>query len=81
MSGHEHQPHIRSWNVEGIREEAAERLDEPTARTLLDKIKAGLDELRDAIIQLWEGRGWVALGDSSWDDLCQAEFQLKLQLP
>ena len=37
-------------------------LDKATARALVDKIKQGLDEIRDVIIQLWEGQGWVVLG-------------------
>jgi hypothetical protein len=57
------------------------QLDRPAARALVDQITVGLDQLRDAVIQLWEGRGWLALGYSSWDDLCSAEFRMRLQLP
>jgi hypothetical protein len=56
-------------------------LDKATARGLVDKITASLDEIRDAIIQLWDGKGWVTLGYPSWQDLCEAEFRMKLQLP
>jgi hypothetical protein len=56
-------------------------LDKATARGLVDKIKASLDGIRDAIIQLWVGQGWITLGYSSWEDLCEAEFRMNLQLP
>jgi hypothetical protein len=58
-----------------------EVLDEAAARDLANKVKAGLDEVRDAIIQLREGRGWLVLGFSSWEDLCAAEFRMTLHLP
>jgi hypothetical protein len=48
-------------------------LDEATARRLVNQIKATLDELRDAIIELWDGQGWLALGYDSWHNLCMAE--------
>jgi hypothetical protein len=56
-------------------------LDKATARGLVDKITASLDEIRDAIIQLWDGKGWITLGYPSLQDLCEAEFRMKLQLP
>jgi hypothetical protein len=56
-------------------------LDEATARSLVDKITVSLDEIRDAIIQLYEGKGWITLGYPSWQDLCEAEFRMKLKIP
>jgi hypothetical protein len=56
-------------------------LDAASARGLVDRIKTTWQDMSDAIVQLWEGRGWPALDYDSWDDLCAAELNLKLQLP
>lgn len=52
-----------------------------TARRLVDRVKAGVDDLRDAITTLWDGQGWLALGYDSWDALCDAEFAVRIALP
>jgi transposase-like protein len=57
------------------------QLTHQQARALVDTISAGLDEIRVAIIQLWEGQGWTALGYDSWESLCTAEFRGGLHLP
>jgi hypothetical protein len=47
-----------------------------------DRTSLCLDELRDAIIELWDGQGRLALGYDSWHNLCMAEgLNLKLRLP
>jgi hypothetical protein len=59
----------------------SDTLDAATARRLVAKITASWQEMADAVVQLWQGQGWLALGYDSWDDLCAAELSLKLQLP
>lgn len=56
-------------------------ISESTARTLVDKVKASVDDLRDAITTLYDGRAWLALGYASWDDLCDTEFAVRIALP
>lgn len=56
-------------------------MDRVEARQLVDQIRAGLDDLRDAVIALWQGAGWLALGYPTWDDLCDAELRMRVQLP
>ena len=50
------------------------------ARTLVDNVRQSLEQVRDDILRLWSGRGWIALGYASWDELCDAEFRVRLQL-
>jgi transposase-like protein len=51
------------------------------ARAIVDRIKASVGAIHQDIVDLWEGQGWLALGYSSWDDLCDVEFAVRLALP
>jgi hypothetical protein len=58
--------------------EIVEVLTEAQARDLLDAIKVNLEDAADLADQLWAGRGWVALGYGSWDDMCKAEIRPRM---
>lgn len=49
-------------------------ITEDEARALISQIKISLTEVTDSIWKLYQGQGWIALGYSSWLDLCAAEF-------
>lgn len=51
------------------------------ARTLVDQLRESVDDLRDALVRLWAGRAWLALGYETWDALCDAEFAVRIALP
>lgn len=55
--------------------------DPERARELVDMIRAGVSVVRDALIEAFEGRAWVALGYADWQSLCDAEFGVRVQLP
>jgi len=57
-------------------------LDPAAARTLTDRIKVALEATWQMVIEAYQGRAWVALGYSSWDDYCTREFgTARLRLP
>jgi hypothetical protein len=45
------------------------------ARRLAERVRTRLDGARADILELYERRGWEALGYSSWEDCARAEFQ------
>ena len=49
-------------------------LGREAARALVATINQSAHELRTALIELYEGRGWEALGYASWRNCCEAEF-------
>lgn len=52
------------------------------ARELTDRIKVALGMTWEAIKDAYHGRAWSALGYSTWDDYCSAEFgSSRLRLP
>ncbi|HEY5985166.1 MAG TPA: hypothetical protein VIV12_02105 [Streptosporangiaceae bacterium] len=44
------------------------------AREFVEHVRASVDDLKDWIVRAVRGRAWVALGYSSWDQMCEAEF-------
>lgn len=52
------------------------------ARKITDQIKVAIEGSWLLIMQAYEGRAWVSLGYSSWDDYCTREFGAsRLRLP
>ncbi|KAF7277615.1 hypothetical protein GWI33_002970, partial [Rhynchophorus ferrugineus] len=52
------------------------------ARTLIDRIKVGVDAVWQLIVDAYQGRAWAALGYASWDECCTREFGTsRLRLP
>jgi len=49
-------------------------LSRETARGLIETINKSAHELRSALIELYEGRGWEALGYANWRNCVEAEF-------
>lgn len=49
-------------------------LDKGTAEGLVNEIVDLDKKIEAAVWALWEGRGWIALGYSSWGDMCDARF-------
>lgn len=58
-----------------------EPCSEVRARELVDTIKRSVLVARDAIREAWTGRAWVALGYTSWEQMCDTEFGMRVQLP
>ena len=54
-------------------------MTETEARAAVDRIKAGLENIRAELFALRERDGWRALGYSSFQDCVQAEFQMSKQ--
>lgn len=50
------------------------------ARALVDQVREAVVAARAAIVELHDGRAWEPLGYGSWDELCEAEFGLRLHL-
>jgi hypothetical protein len=44
------------------------------ARTSIDRIRRGLENIRHEVLDLYERRGWEALGYTSWRECVVAEF-------
>lgn len=62
--------------------EVVVRMSTPNARTITDRIKAGVEAIWELITQAYVERAWDALGYSSWDDYCTREFGTsRLRLP
>lgn len=51
-----------------------EVLDKSTAESLVNEIVDLDKKIEAAVWALWNGRGWIALGFSSWGDMCDARF-------
>lgn len=52
-----------------------EVLDKSTAEELVHTICEKDAEVGEAAMRLWNGRGWIELGYSSWDALCDDRFK------
>ena len=50
------------------------QLDERQARKLIARINAGIEDVANLIIQLYYGKGWSAMGYTSWASCCKGEF-------
>lgn len=50
-------------------------LDKGTAERLVQEIRVMDAELWEKMMDLYEGRAWIALGFSSWGELCDTEFK------
>ena len=50
-------------------------LDKGTAERLVQEIRVMDAELWEKMMDLYEGRAWIALGYSSWGELCDTEFK------
>lgn len=62
--------------------QATVALSADEARRLTDQIKVGIEAVWQLIEQAWQGRVWIALGYSSWDDYCTREFGTsRIKLP
>lgn len=44
------------------------------ARELVEQIAASVEEIGERLAELWRGQGWIALGYSTWSELCEVEF-------
>lgn len=44
------------------------------ARALVEQVRISADDIRDRLLALYVGRGWLALGYGSWADMCETEF-------
>lgn len=56
-------------------------MSEQEARTCVDTIRRGMENVRRSVYELYQRKGWLALGYSSWRDCVVAEFgQSKSQL-
>ncbi len=54
--------------------QVSQRMSRKEARLLLRRIKGGLRDCRLQILELYERRGWKALGYSAWRECVQVEF-------
>lgn len=45
------------------------------ARELVTQIKAGVENVRKLLLELYEGQGWIALGYDTWRECVATEFQ------
>lgn len=52
-----------------------EVLDKGAAERLVQEIRVMDAELWEKMMDLYEGRAWIALGYSSWGELCDTEFK------
>lgn len=50
-------------------------LDKGAAERLVQEIRVMDAELWEKMMDLYEGRAWIALGYSSWGELCDTEFK------
>lgn len=50
------------------------RLTSTQARRLCEKIVSQATDLRALLLELRDGKGWLALGYSSWAECCETEF-------
>lgn len=52
------------------------------AGELVDRIRQLTTVTWSAVVRLYQGRGWLALGYESWDECCDAEFDgARIKLP
>ena len=56
-------------------------MTEAEARARVDRVKAAVATARDDLVSLWRERAWLSLGYLSWDELCDAEFGVRMSLP
>jgi hypothetical protein len=49
-------------------------ITEERARELVAEISVSVDGIRDRLVELYDGRGWLALGYGTWADMCETEF-------
>ena len=55
--------------------ELASQLDERRARKLCDRIRSGIEDTANLVVELYRGRGWTAIGYASFKECCREEFQ------
>lgn len=56
--------------------------DVDQARALTDRIKSHVEQAWELIVEAYQGRAWIALGYSTWDDYCLQEFgSCRIRLP
>jgi len=69
-------------NTHSIQEEVEVVADSKTARDLTNKIRAGLEDVYQLIVQAFQQRVWLSLGYGSWDEYVRREFgNLSLRPP
>jgi hypothetical protein len=62
--------------------EVVEILERDEARALTDRIRVAIEGIWECVIEAYQGRAWLSLGYSSWDDYCTSEFDTaRLRLP
>lgn len=49
-------------------------IDKARASAICDRIRENMTSARDLLVELYEGRGWEALGYKSWRECATAEF-------
>lgn len=54
--------------------ELTNQLNEQNARKICAKIRGGLEDVTNLVLQLYKGQGWAAIGYSSWTECCREEF-------
>lgn len=54
--------------------EVVDLMGEDEARLLVGRVNRAAVDMVNSIERIWSGRGWLALGYDSWDELCESEF-------
>lgn len=44
------------------------------AREFVERVRASVEDIKEWIIRAVKGRAWIALGYTSWDEMCETEF-------
>lgn len=57
-------------------------MDRQRAEELLGDLRRSGEVFIVGMVEMWRGQGWLALGYSSWDDLCDSELRgMRVNLP
>lgn len=51
------------------------------ARARVDRVRLAVSQAREDLVSLWREHAWLSLGYASWDELCDAEFGVRMALP
>lgn len=50
-------------------------LTESRAKAICDRIRGGIESVAELLVELHDGKGWIALGYKSWKECCEKEFR------
>lgn len=59
----------------------AEPISQGDARQRIDRVKQNAELIASDVAALYEGRAWLALDYTGWDEMCEAEFGSRIKLP